>query len=327
MKVDVTPNDPRFASQWGLLNMTNFVDISMMSVWDNYTTGDSNVIVAIIDNTVDTSHPDLIPNLWINRGEIPNNGLDDDNNGYIDDVYGWDFRNESCRISVDEPGLVTLDDAAHGTHVAGIVAARTNNGTGVAGVAGGWGDRQGSRLMVFRCGYLDLGEKETYITEGYRAMVYAADNGAAIAQCSWGGEGSSSAGTTAINYFNNHGGGQVMRGGLVCAAAGNENSATKHFPAANSKVLSVASLTTTGDRSSFSNYGTWVSVCAPGSSIMSTYPWAGSKYGNMSGTSMATPMVSGVDIFLQMLYGIHSGKHGKCVFRRTGKAKSPRSGV
>jgi subtilisin family serine protease len=282
------PDDPEFNWQWGLRNTrVPGMDINVTTAWE-YTTGDPRVIVAIIDGSVDLFHQDLYPNIWKNTGEIPENGIDDDNNGYIDDYYGWNFRGNNGDVSP-----CPFARESHGTHVAGIVAARTNNNQGIAGIAGGWDTAAGVRIMLFRTGYRDDNDGREYISHGYEAMVYAADNGAAIAQCSWGGSQLSLAGSAAISYFSKYGGGDVMNGGLIIAASGNSNTPGMHYPAAAIGVLAVGSIDQSGHRSPFSNYGPWVEICAPGSDIYSSMPFT-DRYGNMSGTSMACPMVSGV---------------------------------
>ena len=267
-----TPNDPGYGQQWG------FPAISAAAAWE-IETGHTSVVVAIEDGGVDYSHPDLDGNMWANTGEIPGNGVDDDNNGYVDDYYGYNFGNDNGSIPAD----------SHGTHVGGTVAAETNNGLGVAGTAGGSGSNDGVRLMslsVFGSNNQQGGFDE--------AFIYAADMGAAISQNSWGGGGQSNAMENAIDYFRANGGGSVMNGGLVVFAAGNDNSssASSGYPGSYESCLSVASLTDTGARSSFSNYGSWVDIAAPGSAIYSTYP--SGAYNSISGTSMACPHVSGV---------------------------------
>jgi subtilisin family serine protease len=281
------PDDSKFSEQWGLYNqLYSGIDINVLPAWE-ITTGDPRVVIAIIDNSFDYVHEDLKDNIWTNSGEIPENGIDDDDNGYIDDIMGWNFRNNVWDVQNDHKG------DQHGTHVGGIVAARSNNAKGVAGIAGGWGDSTGVSLMVFRTGYSDQdGSGIEYIAYGFEAMIYAADMGAAIAQCSWGGTGSSTPAVEAINYFTLWGGGTALWGGLVIAAAGNSNTDFKHYPAAYPYVLGVGSIDATGSKSYFSNYGSYVDICAPGSDIMSTLPY--STYGSLSGTSMACPMVSGV---------------------------------
>ncbi|HAP61694.1 MAG TPA: hypothetical protein DCR93_20065, partial [Cytophagales bacterium] len=268
-----TPNDPSYGQQWG------WPAINAAQAWE-LETGHTSVVVAIEDQGVDYNHPDLNGNMWTNTGETPGNGVDDDGNGYVDDYYGYNFGNDNGNIAIDY----------HGTHVGGTVAAETNNGVGVAGAAGGSGSNDGVRLMtlsVFGSG-AQAGFDE--------AFIYAADMGAAISQNSWGGGSQSSALENAIDYFRANGGGGVMDGGLVVFAAGNSNSSSTSvgYPASYAPCLAVASIASNLVRSSFSNYGSWVDISAPGSAIYSTYPVSQGSYNSISGTSMACPHVSGV---------------------------------
>ncbi|HAP64555.1 MAG TPA: hypothetical protein DCR93_35425 [Cytophagales bacterium] len=172
-----TPNDPSYNNQWG------WPAVDAAQAWE-LETGHSSVVVAIEDQGVDYNHPDLDGNMWTNSGETPGNGIDDDNNGYVDDYYGYNFGNDNGNIAIDY----------HGTHVGGTVAAETNNGVGVSGAAGGSGSNDGVRLMslsVFGNG-AQAGFDE--------AFIYAADMGAAISQNSWGGGGQSAAMENAIDY-------------------------------------------------------------------------------------------------------------------------------
>ncbi|MDR2907046.1 MAG: S8 family peptidase [Bacteroidales bacterium] len=291
------PDDGAYRMQWGLDNPSlRSISIQAEAAWD-ITTGHPDVIVAIIDNCVESNHRDLVSNAWYNDFEIPDNGIDDDENGFIDDFYGWNFRDGNDNVGPDEANKHDVDES-HGTHVAGIVGARTNNGLDVAGVAGGWGDQPGARLMLFRTGeevQIEVNgepQMQQQIIYGYEALKYAADNGAAIAQCSWGGDQMTQAQRTAVDYFMKYGGGTVMDGGLIVAGAGNNGSSKQFFPAALSGVLSVGAVAQDGTLPKFSNYGQWVRIFAPGDKIRSTF--ANNTTGEMSGTSMATPMVSGV---------------------------------
>ncbi len=283
-------NDPGFNTQWhynntGQTGGTAGADISLLQAWQKET-GHANVVVAIIDGGIDPDHPDLMGNFWVNSGEIAGNGVDDDNNGYVDDVNGYNFANNSG----------TIVGHSHGTHVAGTVAAETNNGETVAGIAGGSGNNDGARLMSCQV-FTDTGNG------GFTdAFVYAADNGAVISQNSWGyTQQASSMGQAqqdAIDYFIANAGGQgsPVNGGIVIFAAGNDGSDSNGnlhwYPGYYSAVMAVASTDHKDKKSSFSNYGTWVDIAAPGSSIISTRNGGGSQ--SMSGTSMACPHVSGV---------------------------------
>jgi len=278
------PDDPYFSEQWHYHNTgqsggTADADIDLPEAWE-LETGNTNVIVAIEDEGVDYSHEDLAGNMWVNTGEIPNNGIDDDNNGYVDDYYGYNFGDNKGPIS---PG-------SHGTHVGGTVAAETNNGTGLAGIAGGTGNNDGVRLMSVQ---VFGANSQGGFAEGF---IYAADMGAHISQNSWGGGGESQSINDAIDYFIANGGGygSPMNGGVVIVAAGNSNvsSGASIWPAAYPNAIAVASTDHNDVKSSFSNYGSWVDISAPGSDIASCAPDNGYQY--MSGTSMACPHVSGV---------------------------------
>ncbi|MFO7940094.1 MAG: S8 family serine peptidase [Bacteroidales bacterium] len=281
--LSATANDPNYSSQWHYNNTgqsggTVDADIDLPEAWD-LETGDTQVVVAIEDEGVDFDHVDLAGNMWTNTGEVPGNGVDDDNNGYVDDYYGYNF-------GYDQGAIVPGE---HGTHVGGTVAAETNNGVGVAGVAGGSGNNDGVRLMSVQ---VFSGSSQGGFAEGF---VYAADMGAHISQNSWGGGGESQSVNDAIDYFVQNGGSSnVMSGGVVVIAAGNSNvsSGASTWPAQYENAIAVASTDDNDVRSSFSNYGSWVDIAAPGSDILSCKP--NDSYQYMSGTSMACPHVSGV---------------------------------
>lgn len=268
----LTPNDPRFSQQYHLNNTgTPAADIDAPAAWD-ITTG-TDVVVAVIDTGVDYDHPDLRDNIWTNTRETVN-GRDDDGNGYIDDIRGWDFVNND-----NNP----MDDNRHGTHVAGIIAARGSNGTGVSGV--NWS----ARIMPIK--FLSAtGSGST--ARAISAIEYAVANGAKISNNSWGGGATSQALGDAITAAE-------RAGHLFVAAAGNNNGNNNDvnptFPASypNSNIISVAATTNTDALAGFSNIGARsVDVGAPGTSILSTVTNNG--YANLSGTSMAAPVVSGV---------------------------------
>lgn len=289
-------NDPRYKEQWhynntGQSDGTPGADIHLSSAWP-INNGDSSVIVAIIDGGIDVKHEDLKGAMWVNQGEQQGTPLvDDDGNGYVDDIYGYGFGDKRSEIHSDR----------HGTHVAGTIGAINNNKVGVSGVAGGDGKHPGVRLMS--CAVFGV-----YGQGGFpEAFVYAADNGAVIAQNSWGGGGKSQILEDAIRYFTERAGYDntdekfeqriqtgPMAGGLVVFAAGNNSSDRKKiaYPASLESVLTVAALDHKDIKSGFSNYGDWVDIAAPGSEILSTLP--GNSYGYLSGTSMACPHVSGV---------------------------------
>ncbi|WP_372753597.1 fibronectin type III domain-containing protein [Labilibaculum sp.] len=287
-------NDPLFVDQWHYENTgqnegTPGADISLLDAW-TVETGNSSVIVAIEDGGIDFDHLDLAANMWVNPGEIAGNGIDDDNNGYIDDIYGYNF--------ADDTGAIYVGD--HGTHVAGTVAAVSNNGIGVSGIAGGSGNNDGVKLMscnVFSASSGGFAE----------AFTYAADNGAVISQNSWSYSFPyqyDQAVLDGIDYFIANAGGEnaVMDGGIVIFAAGNDSSQSRYYPAYYSSVLAVAATNKNDVLSYYSNYGTWVDISAPGgelettnydpTAVLSTFP--DDTYGVFQGTSMACPHVSGV---------------------------------
>ncbi len=269
-KIDFVPNDPNYSQQWYLKT------IKAEEAWE-ISKGDSNVVIGIVDTGIDWDHPDLAANIWRNKQEIPNNLIDDDNNGYIDDVRGWDFGGFEG-VADNDPNEDAPD---HGTHVAGIAAATTNNSIGVAGIG------YNSKLMAVKTSINNFRDDNgsPYVVYGYEGIAYAAENGAKIINASWGGSSFSRLGQEVISHA-------VSLGSLIVGAAGNENSSSMHYPSGYEGVLSVASSTNTDRRSSFSNFGISVDVMAPGSSIYGT--WQNDTYATLSGTSMASPLVAGL---------------------------------
>jgi subtilisin family serine protease len=270
------PNDARFDELWGMHNTgqtggTADADIDAVEAWDTFT-GSRDVVVAVIDTGVDYNHVDLVDNRWVNEGEIPSNGIDDDGNGYIDDVYGYDFA-----YGDSDP----MDGHSHGTHCSGTIGGVGNNSIGVAGVS------HAVRIMAVK--FLD-DWGSGYTDDAIDSIIYAVDNGAQILSNSWGGGGFSQGLEDAISYANDH-------NVLFVAAAGNEYSNNDVYPNYPSNyevpnVLAVAATDHDDDKPSWSNYGlTTVDLGAPGVDILSTVP--GDGYDHFSGTSMATPHVSG----------------------------------
>ena len=270
------PSDTAFTSLWGLHNTGQNggkadADIDAPEAWD-YTTGSRSVLVGVIDTGIDHTHPDLAANMWINPNEIAANGLDDDNNGYVDDVRGWDFANND-----NNP----MDDHLHGTHCAGTIGGVGNNGKGVVGVC--W------QVSLVGLKFLSSSGSGT-ISDATEAVAYGTQIGVDMTSNSWGGGGYSlllkstidAAGTANI---------------LFIAAAGNESSNSDSevsYPSGydSASIIAVAATTRSDVLSYFSNYGAaTVDLAAPGSEIYSTAPSGG--YATLSGTSMATPHVTG----------------------------------
>ncbi len=277
IRIDVAPNDPRFPELYGLHNTgqtggTAGADIKATEAWDLFT-GDPTLMIGVIDTGVDYNHPDLAANVWTNPGEIPGNDIDDDDNGYVDDVHGYDFANND-----GDP----FDDNGHGTHVSGTIAAVGDNNTGIVGVD--W------RAKVVGIKFLNGGGSGT--TAGaIAALQYGIAVGVRLTSNSWGGGDFSQALLDAINAAG-------AAGQLFIAAAGNastDTDVTPQYPAAYDSpyIISVAATDHNDNLASFSNFGaTTVDIAAPGVNILSTLP--GNGYGTLSGTSMATPQVSGV---------------------------------
>ncbi|MDD1776168.1 MAG: S8 family serine peptidase [Candidatus Methanomethylicus sp.] len=281
------PNDPDFSDLWGLDNNgqtggTPDADIDAPEAW-NISRGNSQTVVAVIDSGVDYYHLDLIMNMWINQGEIPGNRIDDDHNGYVDDIYGIDAANNDSN---------PMDDNSHGTHCAGIIGASGNNSLGVVGV--NWN----VKIMALKF----LGVSGSGYTSGaISCIAYAikmkTDYGVnvRVLSCSWGGGSYDPALLEALKDAQSH---DIL---VVCAAGnnGSNNDVTPFYPSSYriSNILSVAATDNTDSLAWYSNYGlNEVDVTAPGSSILSTTP--NNKYDLKSGTSMATPYVAGLAVLL-----------------------------
>ncbi|MFH0818984.1 MAG: S8 family serine peptidase [Patescibacteria group bacterium] len=291
-KILTAPNDQYFDDQW-YLYQPNDIDMDSKKAW-RITTGGSDTVIAIIDTGVDLDHEDLANKIWINENEIADNGIDDDDNGYIDDVNGWDFVNNNNDPNPDPTGN---DDSGitHGTHVAGIAAASTNNNTGISGVC--W------NCQIMPIQVMDsegMGE----IDGIYNGIMYAVNNGADVINLSFGSYDYSATEKRAIDAARAK---QI----IVVAAAGNDSNNLNDepiYPACNKGVLAVAATNKNDKQASYSNYGSGcVDVSAPGSLLLSSlytndhaYNFL-TDYGYMSGTSMATPLVSGLAGLLKSL--------------------------
>ena len=320
-------NDPHLGKQWHYINTGDKsiyskikagADVNCDEAW-KLCTGDPRVIVAVVDNCVQWDHPDLAANMWTNTAELNGSeGRDDDSNGYADDIHGFNFV-DNTTLTISTKG----DAPDHGTHVAGTVAAVNNNGTGVAGIAGGSGKNDGVKIMSCEIlGKSESGSSGAGLAGQIRAIKYAADNGAVICQNSWGytagtisvtdwTRGSYSALSRAMEYFNKYAGldengNQTgpMAGGIVLFAAGNDASSEVCYPAADANAISVGATAFTGAPAYYTNYGTWVRISAPGGDQMLSNAYGGvystsvaadgsSGYEGSQGTSMACPHVSG----------------------------------
>lgn len=281
----ITPNDQYYFRQWGLKNDGTFslspsiagADIDMENAW-SIEQGDSNIVVGIIDSGTKLDHPEFTGRIWTNYYEIPNNGIDDDNNGYIDDVKGWDFANND-----NDP----TDDFGHGTNVAGIIGANGNNSIGYAGVD--WN----CKLMILKG--LD-NTNYGYYSWWADAINYAVDNGAKVINMSLGGTGTSTTLQNAITYALNN-------NVVVVVSMGNTNSNTVYYPAGFTGVIAVGSTNSNDTRSnpffwsatSGSNYGSHISVVAPGNYSYGLEYQSNTNYDTYwGGTSQATPYVTGL---------------------------------
>lgn len=312
-----TPDDPLYQFQWNLENngqehyhvLSNWgtsndeliltagipgADIGAGQVYGTIP-DQTTVVVAIIDTGVDMVHPDLAANIWVNPGEIPDNGLDDDHNGYIDDMHGWDFASsiDALDLGDNDP----TDTEGHGTHCAGIVAAVTDNAVGIAGIA------TNCRIMALKFDPLPL------VTRIARAIIYAADNGAKVVNMSFGLNFRSDLIEEAINYAHD-------KGVILCAASGNDGAFSYNFPAAYAATIAIGASNDSDQVTSFSTYGDHLSVVAPGYMILSLRAGNTDMYGSewpyerkvhiidtiyylASGTSMSCPHGVGAAAVLQ----------------------------
>jgi serine protease len=272
----VEPNDPQAASQYHLKT------IKAYEAWNSAKGSDNpSVVIAIIDSGGDLKHEDLKQNLYVNPNEIPSNGIDDDNNGYIDDVQGWDFIGADTanwvgdnNVQVTKGGLIS-----HGTWTSGCASATTNNGIGVAGVA------YNTKLLYTKHSGDNQKTSSGAIYSAYEGLLYAAKLGIKVINCSFGGSSRSQIVQDLINHV------VLDLGCLVVASAGNDGNTVPNYPASYDNVLSVAATDSNDKVASFSSYGASVDISAPGKGILTT--GYNGVYQSVDGTSFSSPIVAG----------------------------------
>ncbi len=274
-RIDFVPNDPLYSEQFHLRL------INAAQAWD-VTQGDTSVVIAVLDTGVDWTHEDLRANIWRNPGEIPGNGFDDDGNGFVDDIRGWDFADND-----NDPRNPNSGAANHGTWVAGMASAVTNNNLDVAGVG------FKCRVMPIKAQRTSSGGTSLDGLAILRGIRYAADNGADIINMSFGGGGLTTAELDAIEYAHS-------KGVVLVAAAGNDNSKQPSFPAADPRVLAVAATDNADRRASFSNYGGWVDLAAPGVAVLTTA--SPDTTVRVLGTSFSSPIVAGIAALVRSVH-------------------------
>lgn len=348
-------DDPQLPAQWHLINRGDLfqkdgvsksivgADVQCEEAW-KLSTGDPSIVVAVLDEGVCLTHPDLRNNLWVNENEVENSQEDNDGNGYAGDYHGYNFVTGSGRITWDDPA-----DTGHGSHVSGIIAARNDNAEGISSIAGGTAEKPGVRIMSCQ---VFSGNMASSSMATVLAIKYAADNGAVVLQCSWGyvsglangydwqptytseeeWETGSPLEKETLDYFVHNAGSPngPLDGGIAIFAGGNESAPMAGFPGAAEMCVSVAGTAADFTPAVYTNYGPGTTISAPGGDqdyyyeyyadggtergepgcVLSTLPYHVSEtgYGYMEGTSMACPHVSGVAA-LALSYAAQLRKH------------------
>lgn len=284
------PNDPSFNLQWSLKNTgqkissmegTPGIDINITEFWD-YSQGSQEVLVAIVDTGMDIHHPEIKEKVFRNNLEIPGDGIDNDKNGYIDDINGWNFYDNNNNL---------YDSSSpdwHGTGIGGVIAATQNNSSGISGIA--------PDIKILPVKYLGGTKGEAKTSSAIIAIEYARKMGAKIINCSWGSDNSNPALKQTIEKYPDM---------LFICAAGNYGNNTKTYPIYPAclnlpNIISVAAIDNNGLKTDISNYGTNIDLAAPGKNVYSIMP--DNKYGYISGTSIAVPHVTGVAALLKTLH-------------------------
>ncbi|NLR94315.1 S8 family serine peptidase [Flammeovirga agarivorans] len=284
---EVIPNDPGYSNQWSLSNDGSInnsvagIDINMPEAW-SVTKGSGTITVATLDTGLKLDHPEFDGRLWVNEDEIPYNGIDDDNNGFIDDIYGYNMINVGHQGDAGDAD--PTDDHRHGTHVTSIIGANGNNSNMMAGVD--WN----CKLMTLKV--LNSSGSGWY-SDWIQAIYYAVDNGADVINMSLGGTGYSAAMQDAVDYA-------VENNVIIVASMGNSNNSTTSYPAGLNNVVSVGALSYDGTRASpflwggGSSYGNHIDISAPGNGIVGLSHTSNTSYVTMSGTSQAAPIIAGI---------------------------------
>ena len=301
------PNDPDFDRQWYL---NKIMAPEAWALWGDSIPGSKEILIGVVDTGFDYLHPDLQDVLYLNSGEdvngdgvitaVDSNNVDDDNNGYVDDFYGWDFvgpNKDAGQVpdnDVRPPQAGEGANLSHGTHVAGIIAAQTDNGIGMASIS------FKSKIIATKHAYDNALQYPSYIVDGYAGILYCAKLGADVINCSWGGTGG-------YSFYEKYVIKQASNtyGSIVVCAAGNDaqnNDNTPHYPSDFDETIAVAALGAGDEKASFSNFGEVIDISAPGMSIYSTIHANAGLYASWNGTSMASPVVAGAFALLKAWY-------------------------